>query len=309
MLGDTFTVSTLGLAPTTIGVYAIRNLANGKCYIGSAAGRWGFRARWQEHRRDLTAGESCSTALLRAWRKYGVESFVFEVIELIERQPTAAETRVMVLSAEQRHIDAHAAARDGYNILPTAGSRLGKKLTDEQRELLRQRVASDPAWQQRLREMSVGRKRTAETREKQSAAAIARWQDPAMAARYLDGMRRSMQKRGGHSAEHRAAIAASHKGKTIPEEVRQRMSASHEGRWTDELREEQSQRIRAALADPAVKERLAAAQRGRRHSPETLEKMRAAQRLRYADPAEAARMKEAQQRGVAAAGKRGGQCE
>lgn len=301
---EVFTVHNLNDSPRTIGVYAIRNVVNGKVYVGSVARRSGFRVRWREHRRDLDAQESGCRLLQRAWVKHGRDAFVFEVLELVERGATDAETRAAVLAAEQRHLDATEAAVSGYNILPTAGSNLGRKLSPEQRQALRERVAADPDWMQRMRDIAHRGPMSQENKNKISAAARRRFQDPAAVQRLSEAIRKSAEESGGYGPERRAAISAARKGMKASEQAKERMAESQRQRWTDELRVKQSETLRRSLARPEAKERMAAAQRGRKHSPETLAKMREAQQRRYADPVEAARMKEAQQRGAAAARQR-----
>jgi group I intron endonuclease len=301
MVGEVFTVHNLKDAPRTIGVYSIRNTVNGKVYIGSVARRSGFRVRWREHRRDLDAQENGCRLLQRAWAKHGRDAFVFEVLELVDRGSTDAETRAAVLAAEQRHLDSTGAAVSGYNILPTAGSTLGRKMTDEQRQALRERVAADPAWMQRMHDMRPSGPMPQAHRDKIGAAAKKRFEDPAAIERLSEAIRKSARESGGYGPERCAAISAANMGKKATDQARQRMSESHKARWTDEVRQKQSETLRKSLACPEAKERMAAAQRGRKHSPETLAKMREAQQRRYADPDEADRMREAQQRGAAAA--------
>lgn len=62
------------------GVYAIRNLINGKLYIGSTVNS--FNARWQCHRKRLRKGCHHSQHLQAAWNKYGENNFSFEIIEI-----------------------------------------------------------------------------------------------------------------------------------------------------------------------------------------------------------------------------------
>lgn len=63
------------------GVYQIRNTVNGKIYVGSVAGKYGFCGRWSKHRNDLLKQHHHSVHLQRAWNKYGVDTFVFEILE------------------------------------------------------------------------------------------------------------------------------------------------------------------------------------------------------------------------------------
>ncbi len=103
------------------GVYLIRNLKNGKVYVGSSAD---IPSRWCAHRRALDAKKHHSAKLQRAWDKHGREAFSFEVVET----ELDHEKRI---TAEQKFIDAHNAAAIGYNIYETAGSPQGYRHTAE----------------------------------------------------------------------------------------------------------------------------------------------------------------------------------
>jgi len=60
------------------GIYQIRNLVNGKVYIGSSVD---IKMRWGKHKSQLKTGNHRNQHLLSAWKKYGKENFVFEKIE------------------------------------------------------------------------------------------------------------------------------------------------------------------------------------------------------------------------------------
>lgn len=64
------------------GVYAIRNLVNGKMYIGSTINP--FNKRWQCHKKRLRKGIHHSEHLQASWNKYGENNFCFEIIEITE---------------------------------------------------------------------------------------------------------------------------------------------------------------------------------------------------------------------------------
>lgn len=104
------------------GVYEIRNLVNGKRYVGSAAD---LRKRFKNHRTDLNCGRHGNLHLRRAWAKYGTSSFTFEVLEVC--QPND------LLRREQFWIDHYDAYRSGYNRRPRAESNLGIKWPEETR--------------------------------------------------------------------------------------------------------------------------------------------------------------------------------
>lgn len=104
------------------GIYSIRNIADGKRYIGSAKS---FTNRFRQHKNSLKRGDHHSIIMQRAWNKYGSENFVFE--KLIICKDTD------LLFYEQRAIDAYDVVKNGYNISPTAGNSLGVKSSNEKK--------------------------------------------------------------------------------------------------------------------------------------------------------------------------------
>ena len=62
------------------GVYSILNKKNRFIYIGSV-GKWGFKKRWQMHRRELNKKRHHSWILQKDWIKYGSKNFSFQVIK------------------------------------------------------------------------------------------------------------------------------------------------------------------------------------------------------------------------------------
>jgi group I intron endonuclease len=59
-------------------VYQIRNLVNNKIYIGSSKNH---KKRQARHLRDLRSGEHHCIYLQRAYDKYGIDNFIFEILE------------------------------------------------------------------------------------------------------------------------------------------------------------------------------------------------------------------------------------
>lgn len=126
------------------GIYQIRNLVNGKRYIGSAKC---FRIRWNGHRAKLNRGVHHSRHLQSAWNKYGPEAFAFEVIELCGSDSLVAR--------EQHWLDG---ARPDYNVCPNAGNTLGRRLSDESREKIRTKAVGrklGPRSQEHRRKLSA----------------------------------------------------------------------------------------------------------------------------------------------------------
>jgi group I intron endonuclease len=123
------------------GIYEIRNIRNGHCYIGSSVN---IEGRWNRHIRDLGRGKHHSTYLQRAWIKYGKDSFKFFVLESCSIW--------LLTTREQYFIDS---ISPEYNIYPMAGSPLGVKHSDQARANM----------------SAAKRKMSAETRAKISMAA------------------------------------------------------------------------------------------------------------------------------------------
>ncbi len=92
------------------GIYYIRNLKNGRLYVGSSVN---IEERWKNHRNLLRRGAHHAPILQKAWNKYGEDLFKFEVVEECEPEK--------LLEREQLHIDLRRAYGKGYNGLPEAG--------------------------------------------------------------------------------------------------------------------------------------------------------------------------------------------
>lgn len=88
------------------GIYRIRNTVNGRSYTGQAVD---FYDRWRKHRRDLNKGSHHSPHLQHAWVRYGETAFAFEIIETIERNKKALDSR------EQVYLDDAFASGMAYN--------------------------------------------------------------------------------------------------------------------------------------------------------------------------------------------------
>lgn len=102
------------------GIYKITNLINKKIYIGSAIN---FKSRKQNHFNKLKNNNHDNIYLQRAYNKYGKDNFKFEIIEFVELKEN-------LIKREQFWIDYYS-INNLYNICPTAGNSLGRKLSNE----------------------------------------------------------------------------------------------------------------------------------------------------------------------------------
>lgn len=60
------------------GIYKITNKINGKCYIGKSSD---IEKRWNYHKISFNYEKEKQKTLYRAFRKYGIENFTFEILE------------------------------------------------------------------------------------------------------------------------------------------------------------------------------------------------------------------------------------
>ena len=89
------------------GIYKIRNLIDEKFYIGSSKD---IDHRWTCHKRRLNNNEHDNPILQNAWNKYGKDSFVCEVIELVDNNPK------LLFEREEYYFKMLNPHNNGYNI-------------------------------------------------------------------------------------------------------------------------------------------------------------------------------------------------
>lgn len=63
-----------------MGIFQIRNMLDGKVFIGSATN---LKAKWNMHRTQLEAGNHLNTRLQADWNAEGADNFVYEIVELL----------------------------------------------------------------------------------------------------------------------------------------------------------------------------------------------------------------------------------
>lgn len=233
------------------GVYAIRHLPSGKCYVGSAKN---MRRRWNRHRVDLLAGVHHSVKLQRAWDKYGAGAFSFEVLQLVH-------VHADLVDVEQSWIDLLDSFANGYNSQPKAASCLGTKQSPEtiaKRMLAMKGYRPTPETIEKIRQANRVSHGTPEARLAKSARLRLAGLSP--------------------SPETRAAVAKANRERVVSKETRAKMSASKTGRVVSELTKA---RISAAKLNqsPETKAKISAAHTGKVQSAEHIAKRSLSRRL------------------------------
>lgn len=226
------------------GIYAITNTANGKQYIGSAVH---IAARWRLHRHKLRINEHHSPRMQNAWNKYGEEAFDFSVLEVVA-------DKTDLLKREQYWLDAkEATGPRGYNVLATAGSRLGHKVSDAVREAMSKRM-STPEAKARGRLFMLGRKSSPETIEKMRNSKRGQLND-------IEAMRKCWDANKGrkHTEEARKKMSLAMKGRVPSEETRAKWSAIRTGKTqSDESKNKKREALLGRPRDPEVIARIVA---------------------------------------------------
>jgi group I intron endonuclease len=231
------------------GVYQIRNLINGKCYIGSAASRGGMCKRRDKHYSDLGLQRHHSKHLQNAWNKHGADAFVFEILEecepkkCIEREQHYMDTILFANCNDKRF------HKLGYNICRIAGSRLGDKVSQETRrkisiahkgkvmsESARQKMRENHADVSGINNPNYGKKHSEATRSKISKAVAGKGMTGK--AHSESAKEKISQARDGskHSKETCRKMSRSACGKVLSDETKDKISSSLYGQWQDGTR-------------------------------------------------------------------------
>lgn len=87
-------------------IYQIRNLINGKLYIGSTKN---FKRRKKEHIRSMNSGKIHNSIIQRAWNKYGKDNFIFEIIDYVPED-------IDMIWMEEQYVILYDTKNKGYNI-------------------------------------------------------------------------------------------------------------------------------------------------------------------------------------------------
>src|SRR3990167_5955989 len=191
------------------GVYMILNRINGKKYIGSSKDVYN---RWNQHLTELRKGKH-TKHIQAAYYKYGEESFVFMVIEIIKYLD-------QLTTREQYWKDFYKSYDRiyGYDICRYASSTLGYKHTEKTKK--------------KISLAHNGKINSEETRGKISLANKGE-NHPLFGKHHTEETRKRMSliHIGKHlSKENKEKISLALKGKPLSEETKKKMSLSGKGK-------------------------------------------------------------------------------
>lgn len=112
--------------PKSSGIYLIKNIQNGRCYIGQSQNIY---RRIGAHKRLLRSNKHYNYALQKEWNKYGQDSFDFSVVELCDTS--------ILDEREIYYIKTFNAYQDGYNYDEGGNTRRGYVMSEEARAKMR----------------------------------------------------------------------------------------------------------------------------------------------------------------------------
>lgn len=157
----------------TSGVYQIRNLVNGKCYVGSSNN---IGRRYLDHMRELSRGTHSNPRLQLSWNKHGGDSFEFSVLFRCPENVLPIYEQMFINDLQPFY---NIAKDVGFPATPKPGTPeaklRGKKVIESRRKSER---CNSPEFHQMMSEIMVGRWKNLEYREVRSSDTQKLWGDP-----------------------------------------------------------------------------------------------------------------------------------
>lgn len=274
----------------TRGVYSITNKINNKRYIGISCY---IETRWHRHKWALNNDRHENIKLLNAWRKYGEDNFIFEIIEEINDIDDLSER-------EKYYISSYDSFKNGYNRSLGGDGTIGFVADEERLKVMSEKMKGN--------KYSLGKKRSKETIEKLSKSLkrvknqdrykdIARenlkrlWKDTNFREKVIALNKGNKYALGRKlSEEQKSILSQKHSGKGNPfynkthnEKTKNIMSIKGKEKWSDkEYKEKMSKLKNIYMQTDEYKEKMSLKSRGENNGKTTLKEVDVIKiRLRY----------------------------
>ncbi len=201
----------------TSGIYAILNITNEKIYVGSAKS---FKSRWLIHLRELKKNKHYNSYLQRAWNKYGINNFIFVILEVTDNLLEREQHWINKLKPFDKNF--------GYNVCITAGSQLGLKHT----EITKLKMSNahkgkikSIEWQEKITKALKGKRLSEETKRKFSLARLGR-----KATEEERAIMKLAQQNRKITPEAYERMTKANVGKKFSEDHKRKISEAHKGK-------------------------------------------------------------------------------
>jgi len=217
----------------TCGIYKIKNIVNGKCYVGQSID---IRNRIKKHIIELKSNKHNNQYLQYSWNKYGESNFIFEIIETCSPEELFFKEGYWINEFKSLN------KNFGYNV-EIVDATLGKKIcSDETKDKISKSLKGRVPW-------NVGIKASQESREKMSKS----------------------QKSKIFTEEHRKNLSISRKKRVISEETKRKISNSKKGmpsvfkgkKHTEESRRKMSNALKGKKMSIDTRKKLSKSLKGK----------------------------------------------
>ena len=229
------------------GIYCIKNIVNGKVYIGSTNN---LQRRLNDHKRELNEGTHINDHLQKSWNKYGENCFDFFVLKEcgVEDLLTQEDYYISVFDSLNPEKGYNLISADRTMISESTREKLSKSSTgrvfsDETKEKMRlaklgKKFTSEHI--QKLRESKKGTHLSEEARRKVSEYQKSRPMTEERKKQLDEARKKSNEvKRGMKLSEaQRKVLSESHKGRQVSAETREKLRKANMGKqFSKETRE------------------------------------------------------------------------
>jgi group I intron endonuclease len=190
------------------GVYSIKNMLDGKVYIGSTVN---LKKRWRSHKYMLKNNKHDNRHLQFAWNKYGADAFVYSVVEYVALEVLFVREKYYILFLKSNEdpygYNIDIPDENGYRICTEETKRLISKASKGRVSKLRGRPLSEEH-KKNVSLSHIGKKMSDEAKKQMSLSQTGR----------------------KHSEESKKKISMANLGKIVSDETRRKQSVCKKGR-------------------------------------------------------------------------------